>query len=207
MAYNRSLRFYGIGVGSTPVEITAKFNGVEVYSGPVPTVSTAVFSTSSLWDINEIMFTIEDSAEYNTNFSGVVPLEITVQQGNMVVLDNIEANYWGTVPNPAFTTEQYAILDNPAVTVAEAAPILISAANPPFSAEEETLLITLLEAFPDRSEELNNLREAHNVAYSVYSPDSWEDCMNPTPDLNANYPWNIHKDNTAKFDVEIIAFV
>lgn len=207
MAYNRSLRFYGIGVGSTPVEITAKFNGVEVYSGPVPTVSTAVFSAASLWDINEIMFTIEDSAEYNTNFSGVVPMSISVTAGNMVVFNDIKANYWGTVPNPAFTPEQYVILDNPAVTVAEAAPILISAANPPFSAEEETLLITLLEAFPDRSEELNNLREAHNVAYSVHSPDSWEDCMDPVPDPNADYPWYVHDGSETKFDVYIISFL
>jgi hypothetical protein len=206
MAYNRSFRFYGVGVGSNTVEITAKFNGVQVYSGPVFTVSDSAFATSSLWELAQIMFTIENSAEYNTDFSGVVPLEITVTQGNMVAFNDVRANYWGTVPNPAFTPEQYAILNNPAITPIECAPVLISAANPPFSSEEEALLITLLEVFPDRSAELNNLREAHNVAYSTHSADNWEDCFDPVPNPNPDYPWYIHSDSTVVCELEILAF-
>jgi hypothetical protein len=206
MSLNRSLRFYGIGIGPTPVEVTFNFNGVEVHSGPIPTVNDPIAPGVDPFSIEQIMFTIEDSAEYNTEFNGVVPVSVTMTQGQMMIFTTITGNYWGTVPNPAFTTEQYIVLDNPDATPAEVAPILISCANPPFSPEEETLLITLMEAFPDRSNELNNLREAHNVAYSMHSSDSWQDCMEPEPDPNPNYPCYVQNSDTVNFDVQIIAF-
>jgi hypothetical protein len=152
------------------------------------------------------MFTIEDSAEYNTNFSGVVPLEITVTQGNMVVFNDVRANYWGIAPNPAFSPEQYAVLNNPDSTVEQVAPILISAANPPFSSDEEIQLTTLMQQFPASAVELNNLRETHNVAYSTHSANSWEDCFDPIPNPNPEYPWCIHSDSTVVCELEILSF-
>jgi hypothetical protein len=206
MAYNRSFRFYGVGVGPNTVEITAKFNGAQVYSGPVFTVSDSAFATSSLQELSQIMFTIEDSAEYNTDFSGVVPLEITVTQGNMVAFNDVQANYWGTTPNPVFSPEQYAVLNDPDATIDQVTPILISTANPPFSPDEEILLATLMQQFPASAVELNNLREAHNVAYSTHLANSWQDCFDPIPNPNPDYPWNIHSGTTVVCELEILSF-
>lgn len=206
MAYNRSLRFYGIGFGSAPAEIVAQVNGVEVYSGPVYTLPYSDLQTTNLFEANQVMFTIENSAEFNTSFSGTILATITVTKGELVVFTDVTANHWGIVPNPAFTAEQYAVLDDPEVTPEQAADVLITAADPAFSPEEEILLMQLLEAFPDRVDELNNLREAHNVAYSTHLSDSWEDCADPVPNPNPQYPWYIRNGETQNCELEIIAF-
>jgi hypothetical protein len=205
MAYNRSFKFYGIGVGTIPAEIIATFNGIELYSGPIATVTENVFSTSSLWDINQVLFTLDDSSEFNTEFSGIVPLSITVTNNVLVAFDNVTANYFG-MPNPAFSPEQYAIMDNPNSTPIEIANVLIEAANPPFTDEEKALVYTLCEVWPDRADELNTLRQAHNVEYTVYSPNSWESCFTPVPNPNPDYPWMIPGLTTLNCNLDIIAF-
>lgn len=207
MAYNRSLRFYGVGFGSTPAEIVAQVNGVQVYSGPVPTLNEPRPANFNPFLQEQIMFTIENSSEFNTEFQGVVPVSITVTSGDLVIFTSVTANHWGTLPNPAFTAEQYAVLDNPDATVEQVSDVLITAANPAFSPEEEVLLATLLEAYPDRANELNNLREQHNVAYSIHLADSWEDCADPVPNPNPDYPWYVYNNQTVNCEIEIIRFL
>ena len=206
MAYNRSFRFYGVGFSTnptdSPAEIVATINGVEVYSGPIATINDALRPVQNPYELDSVMFTLDDSSEFNTGFAGDMPVSITVLSGTIVIFTNVTANRWGTVPNSAFSAEQYAVLDNPDATDQEIAAVLIASANPPFTSEEEVLLVTLLDVFPDRSDELNDLRQAHNVGYSVHDVDSWEVCFNsPAPDI---CPWYI-TDNLA-VDLAIVAF-
>jgi hypothetical protein len=206
MAYNRSFRFYGIGFSTdptgAPAEIVASVNGVEVYSGPVATINDALRPVQNPYDLDEIMFTLEDSAEYNTAFAGPMPVAITVTSGTMVIFTNVTANRWGTVPNPAFTPEQYVILDNPASTQEQIVNVLIAAANPQFTSQQEIFLLACDFSNPTQAAEANALRQEHNVEYSVHDANSWEVCFDPpAPDV---CPWYIT--NTLSTDLDIVAF-
>lgn len=206
MAYNRSFRFYGIGLSPTPdeapVEIVATVNGTQVFSGTIPTLNTSILPIQNPYDIDEIMFTLDDSSEFNTSFAGPMPVSITVISGTMVIFTNVTANRWGTVPNPAFSSEQYVILDNPDSTQEQIANVLIAAANPPFSTNEEVFLLTCNFSDPAQAAEVTALRQAHNVEYSVHDVTSWEVCFNPpAPDV---CPWYIN-DNFAD-NLDIVAF-
>jgi hypothetical protein len=208
MAYNRSFRFYGIGFSTNPTdapaEIIATVNGVEVYSGPVASLNDSLRPIQNPYDLDSVMFTLDDSSEFNSSFAGNMPVSITITSGTMVIFTYATANRWGTVPNPAFSTEQYVVLDNPDSTTEEIANVLIASANPPFTAEEEVLLVTLLNAFPNRSDELNDLRQAHNVEYSVHNADSWEQSFTPPAEGPGISPWYITDNLTV--DLDIIAF-
>ena len=188
MAYNRSFRFYGIGFGTDPVEITAEVNGVQVYSGAVPTVNEPIWPPAlDPFAIEQIAFTIDDSSEYNTDFGGSVPMSITVTRGDLFMFTTITCNY-SPITNPVFSPEQLAVINDPnsTSTVSEVSSIFISLASPPFSPEEEVLLVTLLEIWPDRLSELDALLTAHNVNTTIMSADAWETCFNGFPTNSDN---------------------
>jgi hypothetical protein len=206
MALNRTLKFYGIAFGVVPAEIVAVVNNIEAYRGPVYTMDVLNPLSVDPFAEQRVMFTIEDSSFYNTDFTGIIPVSITTTNGDLVIFTDVKANRWGTFPNPVFTAEQYAVLDNPDATDAEIQAVLVAAANPPFTADEQVLLTNLLAAFPEQSAELNTLREAHNVAYTAHSVDSWEDCFDPVPEVNPEYPWFVRHGETVNCEIQILAF-
>lgn len=85
----RVFKFYGKAVSNNgPVSVTAKFNGVEIYSGTVPTVSSVP------------MGLIHQSAEVlvvytgTTEILGEIPFELSVSNGT-VFFGLVKANYSG----------------------------------------------------------------------------------------------------------------
>lgn len=206
MALNRTLKFYGVAFGSVPAEIVAVVNHIEVYRGPVYTMDVPNPLSVDPFAEQQVMFTIENSSFYNTDFSGVIPVSITATNGELVIFTSVIANHWGTYPNPVFSTADYSVLDNPDATDEQISAVLTAAANPPFTADEQVLLANLLAAFPEQSAELNSLREAHNVAYTAHSADSWEDCFDPVPAVNPDYPWFIRNGQTVNCQIQILAF-
>lgn len=124
---NRTFKFYGVGYGPTPSNITAIFAGNTIFSGDIPTLNSTVVSLS------DSVFLFE-GGEVPVDFTGSVPMEITVNSGTAFFV-TVEANYTIS-PNPVFTPEQYAQLIDPATPANVQLSIVEPVANPPFTADE-----------------------------------------------------------------------
>jgi hypothetical protein len=92
---DRIFKFYGQAfAATTAAAITVKFNGVEVFSGPVATDNSPV--PTSATDTTSVLF------EYvgTTDLSGNIPFELHVTNGT-VFFGAVEANYSvADRPNP-----------------------------------------------------------------------------------------------------------
>ena len=95
MAQPRTFQFYGVAYGNSPVTITAKINSTEVFSGPVTTVAQAFPpDTYPAANAQGVLFTIDNSAELNTDFAGSLPMTLDITGGDGVVVQNILCNYF-----------------------------------------------------------------------------------------------------------------
>ena len=103
MAQNRTFQFMGNGYGDSPVTVTATINGTTVFSGAVPTIPGV--PTEYNPDAQVVLFSI-DSADLNTDFSGNVPMTVTVAGSNGASFGRIMSNYYqgNTGVNPAAGT-------------------------------------------------------------------------------------------------------
>ena len=84
---NRTLQFYGLAYGDSNVSLTATINGTTVFSGEVPTVDSQIYNNDTL------LFSLENSVLFPTNWQGSLPMSITVTGGNGVTLTIIKSNY------------------------------------------------------------------------------------------------------------------
>ena len=97
MAANRTFQFYGIGYGTSNVSITANVNSTTVYSGTIPTTDRPITPpTYPTPEDQVILFTIPDSALLNTDFSGSLPMTVTVtgDEGAAAYFGWINSNYY-----------------------------------------------------------------------------------------------------------------
>lgn len=130
---DRTLRFYGQGYGTAPVTLVATMDGVEVYSGPIPTVDGPYDPNTQ-----DIMFT----TIVPTDFTGTKAMVFTATGGDFMFA-RTTANYDGpVVQNPVFSPEQYAVLVESSIPRTEKLPIWKEMANPPLTPEEENFLLT-----------------------------------------------------------------
>ena len=86
---NRTFKFYAQAFSTSgPVSVVAKFNGQQVYSGPIPTINAPV--TQQPGDQSIVAF------EYTgpIDIQGQVPFELTAT-GGTVCFGRVEANYSG----------------------------------------------------------------------------------------------------------------
>jgi hypothetical protein len=93
---NRTLQFYGYAYGSTPVQLNAHINGQVVFSGPVSTIDTPIPPPPSDMTSAPVLFSVENSALVPTEFSGSLPMTVSVATGTGVVLGEIYCNYMPT---------------------------------------------------------------------------------------------------------------
>jgi hypothetical protein len=129
----RILKFYGSGYGSTPASISVAQNGINVYTGTIPTTNAP---ESRLVNDQVVLF----ESEITVDFEGQIPMSIDVTSG-IVVFAFIDANYC-VVYNPVYTSEQLEILESSSSSSAEKIAIYSSVAVPPFSSEELAILET-----------------------------------------------------------------
>jgi hypothetical protein len=97
MAQPRTFQFYGVAYGNIPVNLTASINGTTVFSGAVPTTTDPFPVPPANWPLSNaqgVLFSIDNSSDLNTDFSGSLPLTITVTGGEAVILQNILCNYY-----------------------------------------------------------------------------------------------------------------
>lgn len=132
----RTVRFYGIGIGTTPAEIRVIVKpphaGYQVFYTEVPTIV-------SLLDLTEyqILFTIQVPVD----FSGQVPMSVHCTKGTAVVLSKMNANYcYEDSLNPKYSDDDRLILDNPNSSAADRARIWRSRSDPPFGAQENAII-------------------------------------------------------------------
>ena len=93
---NRTLQFYGLAYGNNNVSLTATINGTTVFSGEVPTINSPIPVPSIDTSNDVILFSIENSTLFPTNYSGAYPMSIAVSGGYAAVLNNINCNYMPT---------------------------------------------------------------------------------------------------------------
>jgi len=90
---NRTLQFYGLAYGDSNVSLTATINGTTVFSGEVPTINSPMPVPPVDFSNEVILFSIENSTLFPTNYSGAYPMSIAVSGGYAAVLNNINCNY------------------------------------------------------------------------------------------------------------------
>jgi hypothetical protein len=83
---NRTVQVLGSGYGSTPASIVATWNGIQVFSGTVPTQDSPLPTKSSA--PGQVLFTFEIPMDAAGNIS--MTTDVT---GNPVVFTEIMANY------------------------------------------------------------------------------------------------------------------
>ena len=91
---NRTLQFYGLAYGNSNVSLTATINGTTVFSGEVPTINSPVPPPPFSNEV--ILFSIENSSLFPTNYSGAYPMSIAVSGGYAAAFNDINCNYMPT---------------------------------------------------------------------------------------------------------------
>ena len=133
----RTVQIQGQGYGSTSAQITVTANANTVFSGTVNTVDQPVPSLPNAdIDLSNVLCTFE----IDTAFTGQIPMTCQVFSGTVIFAD-ILANYYGRIPNPVYTPEQIAILNDPATPQADRVAIFTQVAVPALSQAEIDLLL------------------------------------------------------------------
>ena len=114
---NRTLQFYGLAYGNSNVSLTATINSTTVFSGEVPTINSPMPVPPVDFSNEVILFSIENSTLFPTNYSGAYPMSIAVSGGYAAVLNNINCNYMSTVSNPTVTVMENSSISGNVLTV------------------------------------------------------------------------------------------
>ncbi len=213
---NRTFKFYGQGWGPSPAQITVTFNGQNIFSGAIPTVPDRP-PTGPGFFTPVYLFT---GGELDVAASGSFSLTVTVDQGNLVLSD-LTSNYV-PVPNPVFTPEQFAVLQQ-GTDSAQISQICYSMANPPFTDEEKQMLDSL-PTDAASAQIVDQARADHNVSTFVsgadyFSPDFWpedsrknvvidgepQNVPDPRPDgLIGDWNWRILEGQVLTCEVDVL---
>lgn len=164
----RQFKFTGSNdiVGSTG---TISLNGVQVLNGEFTGDSSAgsyLFAGS---------VDVDDALAVNQEI--LIPTVITVTSGQIHVALT-EWNY-AVVPNPIYTSEQLAILNDPNVSKEDKSLIINPLANPPFSPAEQTFLLS---TDPADQLEQNQMLKDHGVLFVVQDPTVFDWGLTPEED-------------------------
>jgi len=209
----RTVQILGMGFGANPTQITATANGTQVFSGTVTTVNqpAPAMPNFALVPDQVVMF----SFEIDTAFTGLIPMTCTVDSGT-VIFGEILANYIA-VPNPVYSSEQLAVITDPAVPFSQKLTIYTAVANPPFSAEELAILQNPSVPYdPTKTDILNS----HGCALMVSGGSTqygeidntdpranvYVDGLQQTPDhseLAGPWWWQISSGSTLAYNLEV----
>ena len=169
---NRTVQFYGLGIGSSPAELTAMVDGVTVFTGAIPT-------TVDSSEEHQVLFT----CELPVTFEGTKPVSITVNSG-MVIFSRVLGNYHAAM-SPVITADQWTVLTDPTSTVEDRKAIFLvaNASGPVFSdAEIEALGTTHIDllATPGAINDPETLRARYEILKEYNIANFIRDCSNPS---------------------------
>jgi hypothetical protein len=201
----RTIQFHGQGYGATPVNATVTFDGAQIYNGPIPTVIGPYDPNAQ-----ELLFTTTIS----TDFDGTKPVTIVLNGGAMM-FTTVFVNYVITVPNPAYSAEQYAVVISNTATRTDKLPIWQAVAVPALSSEDENILLT------GTYEEMQPVLIAHNLEYNInnnadqfggaFSSDSRTNVtingvpQSAPPGNAGDFSWFVPTDGTISYTQNILA--
>jgi hypothetical protein len=107
MTQPRTFQFYGLAYGNSPVTITASINSTQIFSGPVTTLDQPLPNVCPDQSTQTVLFTIDNSAALNTDFSGSLPMTLVVSGGDGVWVEQINCNYYAGNSASAGTVDGY----------------------------------------------------------------------------------------------------
>ena len=123
MATNRTLQFIGFAYGNVPVQITARINNTTVFSGTVdtanePIANGPVDTENFPYSHQPVLFSVENSDLFPTDFSGSYPMSIAVSGGDGVILGSVKSNFMkNTVKVIAQSVMHDASIDETTLTI------------------------------------------------------------------------------------------
>lgn len=98
---DRTLQFLGLAYGNSNVLLTATINGTTVFSGEVPTIDAVLPTELPTIEDTDILFSVDNSTLFPTDFHGSYPMSIAVTGGNGIILSSVYSNYQTkAIPNP-----------------------------------------------------------------------------------------------------------
>lgn len=207
----RTVQIKGQGYGSTPAQITVTANANIVFSGTVNTVDQPWPTLpDQAINLNNVLCTFE----IDTSFTGEIPMTCAVSVGT-VIFSQIFANYV-SIPNPVYTPEQIATLNNPATTPADRVAIYTQVAVPALSQADIDVLLSTV-ATPEQKQAIV---VAHNcTTYISSGPDVYGaihntdarntvviDGVAQTPDhsdLPGTWWWKINQASTLGYQLDV----
>jgi hypothetical protein len=131
---NRTIKFNGQGFGNVPVTVTVTANDNIVYQGVINTVDQPLPLPSYHPDPVATLFDLQIPLD----FVGSFPMSVTCDTGFGMFLLDSDTNY-NLIPNPIYTSEQFAIVSGPNKSTA-GLDIFESLANPPLSQQDIDVL-------------------------------------------------------------------
>lgn len=136
----RTVRFCGLGFGTSPAEIRVIYRlpnaGFQVFYTTVSTIDAEVPDPLDT-NLQQILFSIA----LPIDFTGQVPMSIHCTLGTAVILTGMDANYcYEDSLNSRYTDQDRLILDNPMSSAADRAQIWRSKAVSPFSEDEDAVI-------------------------------------------------------------------
>ena len=159
----RTLKFYGVGYGTTSATMTATLDGSIVFIGEVPTVNQTAPEDPAAANVKSVeLFAIEIPVD----FGGQKAMTCEVTNGT-IFFAQILANHGHTVINPVFTDHEWEILNQQGTTKQQKVDIFIRHAHPSFSQEELNLLL----GYEISPKERRDIQLAHGVAKQLDTPD------------------------------------
>jgi hypothetical protein len=90
---NRTIQFLGYAYGSVPVQLNAHINGELVFSGTVNTTDAPLPLPNIDVSSAPVLFSVENSALFPTDFSGSYPMTVSVATGSGILLTRVLSNY------------------------------------------------------------------------------------------------------------------
>lgn len=176
---NRTIQLLGQGYGTEPATITVTYGGTEVFSGNVNTLPLEDMPILPNLAVN--LDTVLMSFEVPVTYSGTQAMTCSVTAGT-VIFSQILANYQ-SVPNPVYTAEDLAILNDLTSTTSEKIAVINSHAVPPLTAEE----IALLESTdPIDIPAQNAILATHGVSFFVSGGAGFYDDIDASTDPRDN---------------------
>ena len=114
---NRTLQFYGAAYGDSNVSLTATINGTTVFSGEVATINAPILLPPVDLTSTTLLFSVDNSTLFPTNWCGSYPMSITVTGGLGVVFGNIYCNYIFTATHTIQSVMENSSIDGNILTV------------------------------------------------------------------------------------------
>lgn len=159
------VQIWGTGFGSSPASITVTVDGVQTFSGTVPTLDIAPTSFPPPGPTEEQIASLCE-IDFTGDTDSAKQVSVTAVAGSVTLC--IEKQNNCAIPNPVFSEEQFDILVDPEQSYTAKNPIIFSMANPPFTPEEQAIYTDPTTTAETRQQ----MREDHNVSTYVSSGDT-----------------------------------